>query len=154
MEQLLMSYPNKSRLVDATHIDLPQPSRSTKLSGSNRSVPESLGDLENALRTIIETMVLQRLDAIFEGIRHLEAANDARSTDLPLVYRLPAILKLLAISKSTLYDWLNPQSEFYIPSLPRPFKLADHAHSPSFWSGPELRAWVEARASASRARLH
>ena len=149
-----MSYPNKSRLAEAAQIDLNQPACSPAVSGSNRSVPGNLGDLESALRSIIETMVLQRLDAIFEGIRHLEAANDARFTDSPLVYRLPAVLKLLGISKSTLYDWLNPRSEFHIPSLPRPFKLADHAHSPSYWAGPQLRAWIEARASASRARLH
>ena len=149
-----MSYPNKSRLAEAAQIDLNQPACSPAVSGSNRGVPDNLGDLESALRSIIETMVLQRLDAIFEGILHLEAANDARFSDLPLVYRLPGVLKLLGISKSTLYDWLNPQSEFYMPSLPRPFKLADHAHSPSFWSGPDLRAWIEARACASRARLH
>ena len=113
-----------------------------------------LCDLENALIKVIEISVLKRLDEIFDQVRELKAANDSKRNDLPLVYRLPDVLKLLRISKSTLYDWQNPLSELYIPSMPGPFKLADHANSPSFWSGPDLRAWIEARSCASRARLH
>jgi predicted DNA-binding transcriptional regulator AlpA len=48
--------------------------------------------------------------------------------------RLPEVLTIVGVSKSTWYARLNPKSPFYDPRAPRPFKLGTSDRSPSAWS--------------------
>jgi predicted DNA-binding transcriptional regulator AlpA len=114
--------------------------------------PFNFHQLDSLLRTIIKSTVSQQLDAIFEGVRRLEAKECPPPEGRALLYRLPDVLKLLRVSKSTLYSWLNPQSAFFDATLPQPFKLGGYAHSPVAWRAGDIDAWIESRACAGASR--
>ena len=104
---------------------------------------------EEVLRKVIQSTVSEQLVAIFESVRRLEATRAPASGTAPTLYRLPDMLDLLRVSKSTLYNWLNPSSRFHIPSLPRPFNLGGYDHGPVAWSASAVDSWVETRACAA-----
>ena len=105
--------------------------------------------LEGVLRTVIQSTVAGQLHAIFEGVRRLETSRTTTSSAGTLLYRLPDMLDLLRVSKSTLYNWLNPSSRFHIPSLPRPFKLGGYMNGPVAWHASAVDSWVESRIGVS-----
>lgn len=147
-----MTRVNKSR-ASGTPAFLPHPQHERDGRTSRRITSTGEGDLESALRFIMETMMLPRLDAIAQAIGSLAPANE----DDPggtLLYRLPDILKLIGISKSTWYAWSNPKSPSYDPLLPQAIKLGDHPRSPAAWRARDVEIWIEARARASRLRAN
>ena len=52
------------------------------------------------------------------------------------------VCEMLSISKSTLYDWINPKSPRYDNHFPRPIKLGSSAVG---WVEIELEAWLVIR---------
>jgi len=64
--------------------------------------------------------------------------------------RLPEVLHLLGIGKSTWYERLNSSSPSYDPTAPKPFKLGTSVRSPSVWWHSEIQAYLSMRASITR----
>ena len=121
-----------------------------------RATPPKCGDFSRtgdtnyeALRWLIEEQVLSRLEAIFEGIKALETRGRGLEPNQDRAVRLPEVLRILGISKSSLYDRLNPKSPSHDPDLPRPFKLGNSERSPSVWWHSSMVAYL-----TSRAQLH
>ncbi|MFT3755276.1 MAG: AlpA family phage regulatory protein [Pseudoxanthomonas sp.] len=79
------------------------------------------------------------------------AEVDASSSDRAI--RLPEVLRLLGIGKSTWYERLNAKSASYDPYAPKPFKLGNSDRSPTVWWQSEVLAYLAARATVSRAEM-
>ncbi|WP_372362110.1 helix-turn-helix transcriptional regulator [Xanthomonas sp. NCPPB 1325] len=101
-------------------------------------------DLE-LLQELHKSKILDRLKDIFQ----LARANN-RSSDRAI--RLPEVLHILGIGKSSWYQRLSASSSSYDPLAPQPFKLGKSERSPSVWWHSEIIAYLEARAAASRNR--
>ncbi|WP_223573167.1 helix-turn-helix transcriptional regulator, partial [Xanthomonas citri] len=83
--------------------------------------------------------LLDRLDAIFQSIQSIP--------DLDQAIRLPAVLDLVGVSKSTWYALLNPRSKTFDSRAPQPFKLGPSPNSPSVWWRSDVMAYLRACAS-------
>lgn len=86
-----------------------------------------------------DQVLLDRLDAIF---RSLQSAPN-----LDQAIRLPAVLDLFGVSKSTWYARLNRRSKTFDPRAPQPFKLGPSPNSPSVWWRSEVMAYLKVCAS-------
>jgi predicted DNA-binding transcriptional regulator AlpA len=62
--------------------------------------------------------------------------------------RLPEVLAIVGVSKSTWYARLNVNSPSYDPRAPKPFKLGTSERSPSVWWRSAVMAYVSACADA------
>lgn len=98
----------------------------------------------------LERRVFERLDEIFERVR-VAPARPGHDDDDHRAIRLPEVLKLLGISKSTLYGRLNASSARHDPRLPRPFKLGDTDRSPSVWWRDSIIEYLERCAELAKA---
>ncbi|MFW2102684.1 helix-turn-helix transcriptional regulator [Acinetobacter guillouiae] len=58
--------------------------------------------------------------------------------------RLPELIKLIGLSRSSIYDRLNPRSKRYDPDFPKPIKL-NHA---SRWLLSEIEEWIRNKMSS------
>lgn len=58
------------------------------------------------------------------------------------VLRMPAVEQKMGVSRSTFYDWLNPKSPRYDPTLPRPKPLGKKSVG---WIESELDEWLMKR---------
>lgn len=91
-----------------------------------------------------ELNVLDRLEAIYRAVQH--------TPNLDQAIRLPEVLAIAGVSKSTWYARLNPRSPSYDPRAPQPFKLGTSERSPSVWWRSAVMAYVQACADAQIAR--
>lgn len=57
--------------------------------------------------------------------------------------RLPEVIKLIGLSRSSIYDRLNRRSKRYDPDFPRPVKL----NNASRWLLSEVEAWIKSKIS-------
>lgn len=90
--------------------------------------------------TVLDEEVLDRL------LKSLhKAAQQAPSLDRAI--RLPEVLCIVGVSKSTWYARLNPRSPSHDPRAPHPFKLGPSLHSPSVWWRSAVMAYVQACAA-------
>lgn len=62
------------------------------------------------------------------------------------VIRLKELLRLIGLSRSTVYDRTNPKSTRFDPSFPRPIKLGAASVGRSL---NEVMAWIAARPQVS-----
>lgn len=60
------------------------------------------------------------------------------------VLRAKDVTQKIGISRSTLYDWMNPKSPRYDESFPRHFKIGRHCIG---WLEHQIEAWLILRAS-------
>lgn len=68
------------------------------------------------------------------------------NTTAPIsVLRMKAVILQLGLSRSGVYDRINPHSPRFDPDFPRPFKIGPSAIG---WAKHEVDAWVAARISA------
>lgn len=58
------------------------------------------------------------------------------------ILRLPGVLKKTGISRSTVYDWMNPKSPRYDPTFPRPIQLGQKSVG---WYESDLDHWLSNR---------
>lgn len=89
--------------------------------------------------TALDQALLDRLDAIFQSIQP--------APDLDQAIRLPVVLDLVGVSKSTWYALLNPGSKTFDPRAPQPFKLGPTPNSPSVWWRSAVMAYLRVCAS-------
>ncbi|RDZ27452.1 helix-turn-helix transcriptional regulator [Lysobacter silvisoli] len=102
------------------------------------------------LYSLIEVRVMERLEEIFDRIRRMEAAMSTQLTTSHRAIRLPEVLDMLGISKSTLYGRLDPASRSYDPRMPKPFKLGNSDRSPTVWWNTDIKTFLESCANAHR----
>lgn len=62
------------------------------------------------------------------------------------ILRMPALETKLGISRSTIYDWLNPKSPRYDPTFPRPHRLGRQSVG---WLESEIDNWILERNAAN-----
>ncbi len=86
---------------------------------------------------------LERLESILRSLQCGPAQDQA--------IRLPEVLSIVGISKSTWYARLNPRLPSHDPRVPKPFKLGTSGRSPSVWWRSEVMAYVHACANAHAA---
>ncbi|AWM79337.1 hypothetical protein DKL61_02610 [Gammaproteobacteria bacterium ESL0073] len=72
--------------------------------------------------------------------------NPSSSTELR-VLRIQQVAEKLSIGKSTIYDWLKPNSPRYDETFPKPFKLGGKAIG---WLSSEVDAWLLNRVALTR----
>lgn len=58
--------------------------------------------------------------------------------------RLAELIKLIGLSRSSIYDRLNPRSKRYDPDFPRPVKL----NRASRWLLSEVEEWIRNKMSS------
>ncbi|MBB5866607.1 MULTISPECIES: AlpA family phage regulatory protein [Xanthomonas] len=124
-----------------------QVKRSTLTDGSASAIynqSPAIFDLE-LLQELHKSKILDRLKDMFQL-----AQADNRSSDRAI--RLPEVLHILGIGKSSWYQRLSARSSSYDPLAPQPFKLGTSERSPSVWWHSEIIAYLQAHAAASRNR--
>ncbi len=60
------------------------------------------------------------------------------------VIRMRQLSALLSVSRSTLYDWLNPHSPRHDPSFPRPVRLSAKGVAVG-WIFDDVKQWLNSR---------
>lgn len=55
------------------------------------------------------------------------------------ILRVPALVKKLGIGRSTVYDWLDPNSDRHDPTFPQRVKLGAKTVG---WLESEIDAWI------------
>lgn len=58
------------------------------------------------------------------------------------VMRLPDVCRATGLSKSTIWNKLNPDSKYRDDSFPKQFKISANAVA---WSAEEIYAWLDAK---------
>lgn len=86
----------------------------------------------------------EMLDRLVKALH--KAAQQAPSLDRAI--RLPEVLGIVGVSKSTWYARLNPRSPSHDPRVPKPFKIGTTERSPSVWWRSAVTAYVKACANA------
>lgn len=56
------------------------------------------------------------------------------------ILRISALVKKIGISRSTIYDWLNPKSPRYNVTFPKQRRLGMHSVG---WIESEIDKWLE-----------
>lgn len=92
----------------------------------------------------ISSETIERLEAILQTFQ--------RSPVLDQAIRLPEVLSIVGLSKSTWYARLNARLPAYDARAPKPFKLGTSDRSPTAWWRSEVLAYVLACAAAQPAR--
>jgi len=82
-----------------------------------------------------------------EGLEVQVAVGEAGVT----VLRIGRVVARLSISRSTVYDWMNPKSPRYDPTFPIPIRLSASKNTGAVgWLESEIYIWLESRLNASR----
>ncbi|MFA0945874.1 MULTISPECIES: helix-turn-helix transcriptional regulator [Pseudomonas syringae group] len=63
-----------------------------------------------------------------------------RSTNYPRILRLKQVLERVGLSRSTIYDRINPASPRYDSSFPKPIKIGRSAVG---WLESSINKWIE-----------
>lgn len=72
--------------------------------------------------------------------------NDTPSNTTAQIIRLSQLTEILSISRSCVYDWLNPRSPRHDPSFPKQIHLTGRAHGGAVgWRLDSIIAWIESR---------
>ena len=66
----------------------------------------------------------------------------------PRVLRMPELLAVLGISKSTIHNFRDVNSPHHAPDFPSPIRLGHGKRSAMGWRADELRTWIESRPRA------
>ena len=62
---------------------------------------------------------------------------------LSRVVRIKELTQLLGLSRSTIYDRLNPKSKRYDPSFPKPIKIGASPSAAIGWRLDGVMLWIE-----------
>ncbi len=62
------------------------------------------------------------------------------------ILRMPAVTIKTGIARSTIYDWLNPKSNRYDETFPKPRRLGQQSVG---WLEAELDEWLLARTATN-----
>ncbi len=62
------------------------------------------------------------------------------------------VLTKLRICRSALHQWLDPESPYYLPDMPRPIKLSNRSRS-SYWIEEEIDRFISRRVADARSSV-
>lgn len=65
------------------------------------------------------------------------------------IIRIKAVMALINLSRSTIYDFMNPKSPRFDSTFPKPVKLGSSAIG---WVEHEVQAWINQRIQNRQAR--
>lgn len=74
-----------------------------------------------------------------QHLNTLPQNTQVQNTQPLKILRMPALEAKLSISRSTIYDWLNPKSPRYDPTFPRPHRLGRQSVG---WLESEIDNWI------------
>lgn len=63
------------------------------------------------------------------------------------IIRMPELIEMISLARSTIYDKLNSKSSRYDPSFPRPIELGKSARG---WRQSEINQWITTRSKNSQ----
>lgn len=63
------------------------------------------------------------------------------------VIRVSELQKILGLSKSTIYERINPASRWFDPDFPAPFKIGGYAVG---WDSRDVRNFIDLKKQAGR----
>lgn len=66
---------------------------------------------------------------------------EPNSTTCLSLINLSELIKVVPLSRTGIYERLNPKSKYYDPTFPKPIKLGKRSNR---WLKEEVVAWVEA----------
>ncbi|MFA1722597.1 helix-turn-helix transcriptional regulator [Xanthomonas campestris] len=95
-----------------------------------------------------QAIVLKHLERILASFRSNGQSNQTGQVPSPRAVRLPEVLQLLGISRSTLYNRLDESSPQYDPDMPRPFKLGKGDRAPTAWLHQDIVVYIESCVAA------
>ena len=61
------------------------------------------------------------------------------------VLRIREVTKTVGLSRSTIYDYINPNSPRFDPSFPRPIRLSASKSGAVGWYCSEVQFWINSR---------
>lgn len=70
-----------------------------------------------------------------------------------VVLRARKVSDLIGVSRSTIYDWLNPGSPRHDSSFPLPIRLSGRNGGAVGWLASDLQCWIDGRKAASRGNV-
>jgi len=66
--------------------------------------------------------------------------------NIPIQFiRLPEVIKVTGLSRSTIYAKVNPNLKYFDPSFPKPIKLTSGNKGATAWSLQEILNWMKSR---------
>lgn len=66
------------------------------------------------------------------------------------IIRLSQLTEILSISRSCIYDWLNPRSPRHDPSFPKQIHLTGRTHGGAVgWRLDSIITWIESRSRST-----
>lgn len=63
-------------------------------------------------------------------------------------YRLPKLMEVTGLKRSSIYNRLNPNTKYYDPAFPKPISLSVGNQGSVAWIASEVDAWIETRIAA------
>lgn len=80
------------------------------------------------------------------GISRDEDRGDGAERSHMKMIRISQLLFLVPVSRTTIYDWMNPSSPRYDQTFPRPVRLAASARGGAVgWREVDVLSWIKAR---------
>lgn len=78
----------------------------------------------------------------------MDLQNSSPSSYPGAACRLPVVIALTGMKRSSIYARLSPRSPYYDPKFPRPFALFGTAQKrgAKAWRVSEVLAWIDAQA--------
>jgi predicted DNA-binding transcriptional regulator AlpA len=70
-----------------------------------------------------------------------------QSTNLK-TYRLPKLMDVSGLKRSSIYNRLDPNSKYHDPAFPKPISLSVGNRGSVAWIASEVDAWIETRIAA------
>lgn len=80
-----------------------------------------------------------------------EQVRKDNTENIGRIVRMKELSSLLGLSRSTIYDRINPKSRRFDPSFPRPIRLGLASVG---WSLNDVMAWIAARPQANSILMH
>ncbi|MPV71514.1 AlpA family phage regulatory protein [Burkholderia sp. BE17] len=79
-----------------------------------------------------------------------QPAQGAEVRKVGKVARLPRVIELTGLGRSSIYNRMDSRSRYYDPTFPRCFSLSTSETGAVGWDEEQVRAWVAAQAANSR----
>lgn len=67
------------------------------------------------------------------------------------ILRRPKVEQKIGLSRSAIYERLDPESRYYDPGFPKPISLGHGKNPPVGWIEAEIDQWLNAQIQRSRA---
>ncbi len=78
-----------------------------------------------------------------------QSTPDTTMRPVGKVARLPRVIELTGLGRSSIYNRMDSRSPYYDPTFPRCFSLSASENGAVGWDEEKVRAWVAAQAAAS-----